>query len=146
VSNFLSGHGGTITDYLEQVNVQRTRKNGHGPSAALSGDLTVVPAGPVPPNPQGLLTSASLDSLLAQARTYGDKVVIDGTPLGPFSDMLPVAKRADGVILVIRLYHSRRDEVARLMEALDQANIRPLGVVLYGAETIHSGHYYSHGS
>jgi len=132
VSNFLSGHGARLDEFLRHVELERADLNGSGPSIALSGQLWIVPSGPVPPNPGALLNSSTLDSLLEQARDAGDRLIINGAPLGPFSDMLPVARRADGVIVVVRLYHSRREDIERLLMLLSQASVRPLGVVVFG--------------
>jgi receptor protein-tyrosine kinase len=143
VSNFLSGHGGTVQDYVHNVTIDRAQMNGKGPAAALSGSLRVVPAGPTPPNPHALLNASTLESFMAQARTFADRVVIDGAPLGPTSDMLPVAKRVDGVLLVVRLYSSRRDELERLVAQLRQAGVTPLGIVVAGSTPRKRDAYYA---
>jgi Mrp family chromosome partitioning ATPase len=98
----------------------------------------------VPPNPQLLLNERRLETLLAQARTQGDTVIVDGPPIGLFSDMLPVAKRVDGVIVAIRLYHSRRDAIKRFLEQLDNVHVKPIGVVLLGVgvDTTDYDYYY----
>lgn len=133
LSNLLSGSG-PMEEYLEDLSISGSAWNGNkGPGIALSGIVTLLPAGPVPPNPQALLSSPSLDALLAQARKRADKVIIDGTPLGPISDMLHVARRVDGVVLVVRLNHSRRDQLERLKQQLETAGVRPIGIVLFQA-------------
>jgi hypothetical protein len=48
--------------------------------------------------------------------------------------MLPVATRVDGVILAVRLYHSRRDDVVRFRGQLEAAGIEPIGVVVLGTD------------
>jgi receptor protein-tyrosine kinase len=140
VSNFLSG-GGPLNQYVQQLPGGRSR-DGDGSVAVATSTVAIIPAGPTPPNPQALLTTSALDDLLAQAADLSDTVIVDGTPLGPFSDMLPVARRVDGVILTVRLYHSRRDEVLRLVEQLAQASIQPLGVVVLGTKKRAAQTYY----
>ena len=109
-----------------------------------TGDtLAMVPAGPIPPNPQALLSSGRLDELLLQGLQAADTVVVDGTPVGAFSDMLPIAKRVDGVIIVVRLYHTRRPEIERLVEQLVQAAVTPIGVVILGAPLTSTDDYYT---
>jgi succinoglycan biosynthesis transport protein ExoP len=146
VSNFLSD-GGPLSAYTLDVTERSSsvltsgRANGAEPTA-IEGRLQLVPAGAIPPNPQALLSSGNLDGLLQGATSMADAVIIDGTPVGAFSDMLPVAKRVDGVILVVRLYHTRRPEVQRLIDHLEQAGVRPLGVVVLGAPIAWSDDYY----
>jgi Mrp family chromosome partitioning ATPase len=125
---------------MRQATVAPTR-NGKGPIVALSGDLTLVPAGPTPPNPQLLLNERRLEALLAEARVSSDTVIVDGPPLGLFSDMLPVARRVDGVIVAVRLYHSRRDHLKRFAEQMKDSGIEPLGVVVLGARDDLHGYY-----
>lgn len=140
VSNFLSSRG-RLDQYLQRLPGGRTR-DGDGSVAVATSSVAMIPAGPIPPNPQALLTTSALDELLAQAADISDTVIVDGTPLGPFSDMLPVAKRVDGVILTVRLYHSRRDELERLVDQLAQSSIRPIGVVVLGTEERATQAYY----
>ena len=60
-------------------------------------------------------------------------MLIDGPPLGLFSDMLPLAKKVDGVIVAVRLYHSRKDELERFAEQLVDSGVQPVGVVVLGS-------------
>jgi hypothetical protein len=58
------------------------------------------------------------------------------------SDMLPVARRVECVLLVVRLRHSRADSIGRLVEALGRVGVRPIGIVLFGtAEHLGYGGY-----
>lgn len=146
VSNFLSG-GRPFEDFLLDVTERSTevllggRPNGDDP--AIAGGLRIIPAGPIPPNPQALLNGPGLDELLEQADANAETVVVDGTPVGSFSDMLPVAKRVDGVIIVARLYYTRRPEMQRLLDQLRQADVQPIGIVLLGAQVSRADDYYT---
>ena len=130
VSRILTGDA-TLEGSVQRAAVQPS-KNGEGPSVSMPGQIALVPAGPVPPNPQLLLDERRLETLLAQARAQSDAVIVDGPPIGLFGDMLPVAKRVDGVIVAVRLYHSRRDAIMRFSEQLKNAGITPIGFVLLG--------------
>jgi Mrp family chromosome partitioning ATPase len=79
------------------------------------------------------LSGDALDSLLVSASLVGDTVLVDGPPLGLFSDMLPLAKRADGVIVAVRLYHTRKDDLERFAEQLVDSELRPVGLVVLGS-------------
>jgi polysaccharide biosynthesis transport protein len=93
----------------------------------------VVPAGPSAARPRTLLAGDAMESLLASASAAGDTILVDGPPLGLFSDMIPLARRADGVIVAVRLYHSRKDELERFAEQLVDAEVRPVGMVVLGS-------------
>jgi Mrp family chromosome partitioning ATPase len=90
-----------------------------------------------------LLNDRRLEALRAEARAQGDTVIVDGPPMGLFSDMLPVAQRVEGVIVAVRLYHSRRGDLERFRDQLETAGIRPIGVVVMGA-ALDVPSYYSY--
>lgn len=150
VSNYLSG-ARPFDDFLLDIMQLTSESMGNTarPGAGLesTGTLEIMPAGPIPPNPQALMSSAGLDELMEEAYHAADAVIFDGTPVGAFSDMLPLAKRVDGVILVVRLYHSRRDTIKRLIEQLDQNAVRPVGIVVFGASVRSAAetYYYAKG-
>ena len=104
-----------------------------GPAVMLPGKLAVVPAGKPKAPPRTLLAGEAIDSLLRSAAVVGDTLLVDGPPLGLFSDVLPLAKKVDGVIVAVRLYHTRKDELARFAEQLVDAEVRPVGVVVLGS-------------
>ena len=138
LSNILSGQG-SVLEYLQPV-IDKSR---NGVRAQLDGSIWIVPSGPIPPNPQALLSRAAVKDVLSEVSDCADKVIVDGSPLGPFSDVLSLAKRVDGVVVIVRLYHSRRDEIERLMEQLSQVSVKPIGVVLVGTPpTTNSVDYY----
>jgi Mrp family chromosome partitioning ATPase len=141
VSQILAG-AGTVETSVQERPVDATL-NGSGPTPALYGEVSIVPAGPKPQNPQILLGDRPLAALLDAAGRKGDRVIVDGPPVGAFSDMLPVARKVDGVIVVARLHHSRRDELARLRRDLDNAGVRPVGLVLLGA-TVEVSRYHQY--
>jgi len=100
-----------------------------------------VPAGPNPSNVQLLLNDRSLKELAEASRKRSETVIFDGPPVGSFADMLPLASEVDGVLVVVRLYHSRTDELKRLAGQLANASIEPIGVVVLGAAVGPSSYY-----
>jgi Mrp family chromosome partitioning ATPase len=59
-----------------------------------------------------------------------DFVIIDAPPLLPVTDAAVIAQAAEGAVLVVRHGHTRRDDLARAVEILHQANARLLGTVV----------------
>jgi polysaccharide biosynthesis transport protein len=132
VSNYLSTQSEPLDDFRERLDLSPQGSNGEAPSMALSGRVWFVPSGPTPPNPGALMSQGRLEELLREATSDMDRVIINGAPLGNVGDMLPLASRADGVLVVVHLGRSRRDEMRRLADQLDQVAVRPLGIVLIG--------------
>jgi capsular exopolysaccharide synthesis family protein len=139
VSSILAGEG-TVETSVQSHELQPSR-NGKGPHVALAGALSIVPAGPAAANVQLLVSERSLGTLLEESRQRAATVIFDGPPLGSFADMLPLAKEVDGLIVVVRLYHSRTDQLKRFAAQLTNAKIEPVGVVVLGARPAPTRYY-----
>ena len=118
-------------------------RRGRKPLSAVQGEVSVLPAGRTSTAPQRLITESSAQTLLGQTREEDRYAVIDGPPLGLFGDMLPVARHVDGVIIVVRLYHTRRRGLRTLKRQLDTAGVRPIGVVIVGTGA-NAAHFYGY--
>ena len=98
--------------------------------------LDVVAAGAVlPPNPGELLESRAMEALLERVKSIYDLVVIDTPPLAAVSDAFPLLTKVDGVVIVGRVGHSRRDVSERLHQVLASSGALPLGVIANGAQS-----------
>ena len=102
----------------------------------------VLPAGAVlPPNPGELIESHAMEAVLEQARSTYDLVVIDTPPLTCVSDAFPLLTKVDGVVIVGRVEHSRRDAAERLHQILANSGARLLGVIATGSTSGAPGRY-----
>lgn len=103
-------------------------------------NLWVLTTGPIPPNPAELLDSKRMLDLIERLKERFDMIVFDTPPILPRIDAAVLARRVDGVVLVVDAGHTRRGSALRAKEALAHAGGRLLGVVLNRIE--HSGQYY----
>lgn len=92
--------------------------------------LSLIAAGPLPPNPGELLTSTHMTLLLDELREKNDFVLIDTPPLLPVADATGIAVMVDGVLLCARYGKTTRDQLRRVRAMLDQVGARTLGVML----------------
>jgi len=111
-----------------------------------SGALTVLGAGPTPPNPTQLLAGPSMAALLAELGGRFDVVVVDAPPLLPVADAAGLAPLTDGVLLCARWGQARREDVARSRAQLDRAGATTLGVVITFAPARAGGYSYGYGA
>ncbi|NVE00007.1 chain length determinant protein tyrosine kinase EpsG [Massilia sp. BJB1822] len=92
--------------------------------------LSVLGAGTLPPNPQELLSRNTFGNLNAQLEQRYDVVLYDAPAFTVGSDLLALAARAGGVLLVARKNHTPLAEVAALSEQLAQSGAEVVGSVL----------------
>jgi capsular exopolysaccharide synthesis family protein len=92
--------------------------------------LWVLPAGRFPSNPVGLLGSERAATLIERLRRRFDFVIVDTPPALSVTDAALLARRADGVLLVLRGQVTPRDLALRAQARLEQAGAHFLGVVV----------------
>ncbi|HBX69553.1 MAG TPA: hypothetical protein DEH25_09280 [Chloroflexi bacterium] len=102
--------------------------------------LTIIPSGSCPPNPTELLGSEKMDRILTHIKGMADLIVVDSPPLF-VTDAAVLAKKVDGILLVVQLGKSRRDTVKEMMVQIERTGTSVLGVII---NKISSGsNYYS---
>jgi len=92
--------------------------------------LSVLASGPIPPNPSELLGSDAMAEFIAEAREEYEMVIIDTPPVLPVTDGVVTSILADGVLLVVRHGHTRREQVLSSIESLSSVGARLLGTVM----------------
>lgn len=128
-STVLSG-GASLDEAL-----QKTRFSG----------LTVLTSGPIPPNPSELLGSQAARKLLAELRGRFDYVVVDSTPLLAVTDAAILAAGSDGVLIMARFGHTKREQLSHAVDSLESVGAPLLGAVFTMMPTRGSGSYSYYG-
>jgi receptor protein-tyrosine kinase len=93
-------------------------------------DLSVLPAGTVPPNPTELLERAPFAELLQGLAARFDVIILDTPSAAASADAQGVAIRAGGALIVARKDEARVGEVQRIAVRLAQARVTVVGTVL----------------
>jgi succinoglycan biosynthesis transport protein ExoP len=96
--------------------------------------LSILPSGPLPPNPADLLTSPRFQQLLASAREKYDYVLVDTPALLAVTDPRVIAPLVDGVLLTFRMTKKSRPDVERSKEVLEDLQANVLGAVVNAAD------------
>jgi len=110
-------------------------------------NLSILTAGPIPPNPAELLSSRAMEHLVSQLRADFDVIIFDAPPLLQVADSRITSKLTDGVVLVVGCTTSDRQRVLKAKEQLDLAEAKVLGVVLNRRELTDDSayqYYYSY--
>ena len=92
--------------------------------------LFVVAAGSPVANPFSLFESASIDTRIEEMRKEADWVLLTAPPVNAFNDAVALAKKVDGVVLVVEAEQTRWEVAQSAKERLEDASAKILGVVL----------------
>jgi capsular exopolysaccharide synthesis family protein len=107
-------------------------------------NLSVVPCGPIPPNPAELLSSPLAAELLGRLRGEFEYVILDSPPLLSVADARTLSTLSDAVVLVVRAYETPYDAVRRARSLLYYAGARILGVALNDVDLRKGGYGYGY--
>lgn len=102
-------------------------------------NLDVIPAGPIPPNPQELLNRDNLAELLDWAGKTYDIVLIDTPSMSTGADSTLLASRAGAALAVARANETKISAFSGLIEELKRANINVVGSVMNAPPLINVG-------
>ncbi len=135
-------------------------KNSKGLSTVLSGittldesiqkinddNLFLMPSGEIPPNPQALLSSKSMEELLEKLNGEYDYIIFDMSPAGIVSDCVSLAKLVPNVVLVAKYGKTRMNALRNLTSSLNFLGVNILGLVVNKVESEkkpYKNYYYS---
>jgi len=94
------------------------------------GDLFVLPAGKIPPNPSELLGSDALVKLIDEFNRAFDVVLFDAAPLLPVTDAAILARTVGGTIVICAAGRTHKNQLKGAFTALDNVDAPVSGVVL----------------
>lgn len=103
-------------------------------------NLSVLPCGPIPPNPAELISSERMKSLLKVLSEKYDHILIDSPPLINVTDPVILSTMVDGTILVVQAGRSTRDIVRRARQELASVGAKIFGVVLNNLDIKREGY------
>jgi Mrp family chromosome partitioning ATPase len=110
-----------------------------GPAAVLvggtrpAGGSAVLLSGTPVANPPALLASDAMGETLSSVAAEFDYVLLDGPPPLEVSDIMPLLRLVDGIVIVARTGQTRENSARRLVQLLARTPSAPiLGVVANG--------------
>lgn len=97
-------------------------------------NVTLLPAGVVPPNPLALVDSERMAALMEQLSAQYDYVIIDSPALVGAADAAVLGKMADGVLLIVRPRQVDSASALAAKSLLSRAGAEVLGFVANGID------------
>ena len=108
--------------------------------------LFVLPAGPRPPDPDDVLTSARVSTVLHLLRRHFQTIVVDSPPAALVSDSNTLSPQVDGIIYVVRYGSFPRKLIQNTLERIRANGGRVIGVAMNAVnlrrESYLDDHYY----
>lgn len=109
-------------------------------------NLSLLPSGPVPPNPADLLSTGRIRKILQEAADQFDMVLIDGPPTLGLADAPLLAAAGGNVLFVIESGKTRTRAAIEAINRLEAVGAHVVGVALTKAEGWDPGSYgYGYG-
>lgn len=122
--------GGNPMDHVASTSVQ---------------NLSLMPSGPVPPNPAELLATPRIGAILTELSAHFDIVLIDSPPVLGFADVPVLAAICEATILVVEAGSVRRPAVLSSLRRILAANGHVAGAVLTKYNPRNGGYGYGYG-
>ncbi len=94
------------------------------------GNLVVLPAGQIPPNPSELLGSKAMQDLITTLEGQFDYVLFDAPPLLPVTDAAILSKKASGAILAVASGKTHKGQLAAAVASLENVGAPIAGFVI----------------
>ncbi len=107
--------------------------------------VSLIPAGPTPPNPLELLASESNQAILERLKKYYDIIFIDCPPALGLSDALVMSKFSDVNIVTVSNAKTKVDQLEDVKKNFERVNSKIDGVVINKAKVKASSYssYYT---
>ncbi len=107
-------------------------------------NLSVLPAGPIPPNPAELFHSERFKKLLHLLGERFDRVIIDSPPVVAVTDAAILGTLADACVLVVRAFRTRREVAREALRLFAGVGAKTAGVVLNSVDLERHEYKYYH--
>lgn len=93
-------------------------------------NLSIIPAGKIPPNPSELLVEQQMAKLLDELKNIFDIIIIDGTPCELVTDSVILSSIVDSTLIVTAYKSTRKDSLKRIIKNIENVGGNLIGIVI----------------
>ncbi len=124
------------TDLMSLVQVSRINAN-----------LSILPGGPIPPNPTELVARESLSQAIDILKKHFDYIILDTAPIGMVTDTQLISRVANASIYVCRADYTHKADYTLINELGEQKKLPNLCTIINGLDMKKKkyGYYYGYG-
>jgi capsular exopolysaccharide synthesis family protein len=113
--------------------------------SGIHANLSVITAGPVPPNPNELMAVPLLDELIADCREKYDYIILDTAPLGIVSDSFSLNRFADVSLYVVRADYTPKKNIEDATKLFLNKKVKNMYFVLNASDVHKVAFRYGYG-
>jgi capsular exopolysaccharide synthesis family protein len=107
-------------------------------------NLEILTSGPIPPNPSELLISKTMEKIIEELRDMFEYVIFDTPPVLAVTDSQIIAKKCDGIVMVVASGKTHREQAYKAKVLLEKTKTQLLGVVVNGVIANKDQYYYEY--
>ena len=106
-------------------------------------NLSLVPSGPIPPNPAEILGKPEMKILIDKVRTIYDYIIIDNAPVSLVTDGMIISQLSDLNIFILRYGISHKHQIEMINQYASKKIIGHLAIVVNDIRTNSFGYSFS---
>ncbi|MBR6980289.1 MAG: polysaccharide biosynthesis tyrosine autokinase [Prevotella sp.] len=143
----IDDHKHGITPLLAQEHPSEDDLKAQILPSGVNGNLDLLLAGPVPPNPSELISRQSLDIVIGYLKENYDYVLIDTAPVGLVTDTLQVGRVIDATIYMCRADYTPKSSFDLVNSLANEKKLPNMAIVINGIDMSKKkyGYYYGYG-
>ena len=108
-------------------------------------NLDILPAGPIPPNPNELLARPELEALLNHYKETYNYIILDTAPVGAVSDTFSLNRFADVTLYIVRAEYTHKQSIAEAEELYTSGKLNNMYFVLNASDIKKATYRYGYG-
>ena len=113
----------------------------------INPNLSILPGGPIPPNPTELVARESLPQAIDILKKHFDYIILDTAPIGMVTDTQLISRVANASIYVCRADYTHKADYTLINELGEQKKLPNLCTIINGLDMKKKkyGYYYGYG-
>lgn len=143
----IDDHKHGITNLLVKENITWETIEEQVVPSGVSNNLSLLMAGPTPPNPAELVSRKSLDDIFALLREHYDYILVDTAPVGLVTDTLQISRVVDTTVYVCRADYTPKESFELINGLHNDKKLPKMNIVINGIDMSKRkyGYYYGYG-
>ncbi len=113
--------------------------------SGVNGNLDLLMAGPIPPNPSELVSRQSLEEVINLLKQNYDYVIMDTAPVGLVSDTLQIGKYANISVCVCRADYTPKSSLGLFNSLVEDYKMNNVCIAINGIDMSKKKHGYNYG-